>query len=164
MKDIKRNPKRVIYTSSPDYCNDVNNMIRLGYGKSRTYLNDLRLVWNIISNDTFSLSVLSKTWDKKVLLQKGTQNRMEQNSTRILEGEKFIRGDKGKDSTKQTRYFWVKQSKLEGWKKSGQRWIYPHLETISSLFRLSWLHEGAPFSYGRTHWQNLGFKGGSASY
>lgn len=78
------------------------------------------------------------------LLEK-LQIRVEQNIAWILEGKEVISGNQKKDCSKYQQS-WEEQSKLEGWKACGQRWICAYLETRTSIFRLSWLCTGTPIS------------------
>lgn len=148
-------PNKVICTSSYDQIKMWYNKI---YETSRENKPYLRLLWERVFHTSFTIALSQQNEKEENVLWPAMQNRVEHNYSRILEGEK----DTFLPKTQQ-RHTWSKESKLEGWKKIGQRWVLAYLATLSSPFRLSWLHQGAQTSNGEETRTVSYIRGGGAS-
>lgn len=152
--EAQRNHK-LIYSSSPD---------RLTYlGHKRYNTRNERIFLSFLQQIFYGLYESKRSsWSKILLLLKSVQIPMEQDFTRVLEGQENVRTSKieyGKQSSKCNRR---KESKLEGWQKSGQNWVHTYLETKSSQLRLGWLYTRTSFAGGKENREIFKIRGGCA--
>lgn len=149
-----RNLKRVIYTSSYDHCNYLNDMIRLVHEKSRKAR---KAVQKWMRSNPVAPSISLR--EKIVLffeVQRGMARKIQD---WLLEGEK----DALLFSAKQ-RYTRGQEPKLAWRKKNRQDGVFSYIRTEASLLRRRWIREGASLGNGEINQALLNRKGGSASY
>lgn len=152
-----RNLKRVIYTSSYDYCNYVNNMIRLVHEKSRQARKVMQRVWQ----DFITSSVCLRK--KNILLYNMQRDLARKTQNRLLERKENAFVSSRKNEQESCRHFGEQEPKMERWKTNRQKRLHSYMESPASLFGLSWVRPRTQVSIRNEFGQIFRAEGGSTS-